>query len=140
MVQRGTGYFEYNFDDEIIMSGTIHPIDDACLVKKTKIVHVSEENFENFQSCSSNVELYTVLENSGYYLGDEFKNIFSFNTYNNHIQGYVKWKNDWVYFLEGLLKFSILDNLGTHSIETPIAIREITVFPRMFENYVDKSM
>jgi len=78
-------------------------------------------------------EIYAILENNGYDLGENFKNITNFNVYRKNIQGHVKWKNDWVYFLDGLLKFPILEDLGTCHIEAPVSIRQISIVPAMFE-------
>lgn len=138
MIQKGTGYFEYNLNNKIIFSGVISFLYGLSLNIEPKISRTLDKTSENFQGSVSKNEIYTILENNGHQLGDNFKNITSFEMYKKDIQGYVKWQNDWVYFLDSLFKFPVLEKLGTCHIETPVSIRQISIIPEVFENYTDK--
>jgi len=136
MIQWGSGLFEYNFNDEVIFSGQISFKDDLNLIEKPE----NDKKSNNFQGCISNEELYAILKKNGYNLGDNFKNITHLDVYKNNIQGLVKWENDWIYFLDGLLKFPLLDNLGTHQTEAPVSIRQLVINPIMFNKYTKKGI
>lgn len=83
----------------------------------------------------SKEEMYAFFENNGFDFGENFKNITNVSVYKNNVQGYVKWKSDWIYFLEGVLKFSILKNLDTCYTETPVYIRKIIIEPLVFNEH-----
>lgn len=105
---------------------------------KTEKIIALDITSDEFQGCVLEEEIYAVFENNGFNLGDDYKNITKFDIYKNCIQGNIKWKNDWIYFLDGLLKFPILENLGTCPIETPISIRQISINPTMFTKNNEK--
>lgn len=138
MIHLGSGHFEYNVDDEIVLSGQISSLHDKTfnlqLEKSTYLDMASDD----FLGSVFNDEIYTVLENSGLNLGDKFKNIIKFEMNTKNIQGYIKWTNDWIYFLDGLLKFPLLQNLGTSNVEAPIYIRQLSIIPAMFKSNTEK--
>jgi len=138
MIQWGTGHFEYYLKDEVIFSGQISFINNEKLNKKTENTIESDITSGNFQECILKDEIYEIFKNNGFSLGDNFKNITKFNIYKKYIQGNIRWKNDWIYFLDGLFKFPILKNLGTYPIETPISIRQISINPTMYKKYIVK--
>lgn len=80
------------------------------------------------------------MKNNGYNLGDNFKSIIHFDVYKNNIQGSVKWENDWIYFLNGLLEFPLLENLGICQLEAPVSIRQIIINPNVFNKCTVKSI
>jgi len=133
MIQWGTGHFEYNLNDEVIFSGQISFLNDVHANKKTEKTTSFDITSNEFQGCLTKDEIYAIFENNGFNLGDDYKNITKFNIYENYIQGNIKWKNDWIYFLDGLFKFSILEHLGICPIETPISIRQMSINPSMFK-------
>jgi len=95
-----------------------------------------DKSSDNFHECVLKDEIYAILEKSGFNLGDNFKNMTDFSIYKNYIQGYLTWKNDWIYFLDGLLKIPLLENLSACQIAVPVSIRRINIIPAMFEiNY-----
>lgn len=53
--------------------------------------------------------------------------------YKNNVEGYVKWQNDWIYFLDNLLKFPLLENVDTRFNEAVTSIRQIKVDPKTFD-------
>jgi len=138
MIQWGTGLFEYNFDDEVILSGTVGFPRDIDLNKTFDEPTAFDNTSDDFHGHVSNDEIYAILENNGHSLGDNFKNVTNCSVYKTNIKGYVKWKKDWIYFLDGLLKFPILENLGARRVEAPVSIRQVTIVPSAFENSVDE--
>lgn len=138
MIQKGTGCFEYNFNNETIFSGVVNFSDEIDSTKKPENSEILYKTSENVQSCISKDEIYTVLEKNGYCLGDNYRNITNLKSYKNYIRGHVKWNNDWIYFLDSLFKFPALENLGMRPIEAPVSIREVKIIPAMFENLIDK--
>lgn len=68
-------------------------------------------------------------------MGENFKNITNFNAYKYNVQGYVNWKNDWIYFLDGVLKFPMLENLDTCHSGAPVSIRQIIIEPLVFNKH-----
>jgi len=138
MIQWGSGSFEYNLNDEVILSGQISFLNNIPSNLKTEQIKELDITSDEFQECILAEEIYTIFENNGFNLGDNFKNITKFDIYKNYIQGNIKWKNDWIYFLDGLIKFPILENLGTCPIETPISIRQISINPTMFKKNTEK--
>lgn len=138
MIQWGSGHFEYNLNDEVIFSGQISFLNNVYSSIETEKIKSLDITSDEFQECILKEEIYAVFENNGFNLGDNFKNITKFNIYKNYIQGNIKWKNDWIYFLDGLIKFPILENIGTCPIETPIFIRQISINPMMFKKNTEK--
>lgn len=139
MIQWGSGLFEYTFNDEVILSGKIGYLHDIDLNTTSDETITLNKIIEDFQGSVSNDEIYAILENSGYSLGDNYKNIVNFDVYKKNIQGYVKWENDWIYFLDGLLKFPLLEHLNMCYTEAPVSIRQISIAPKMFEKKSEKS-
>lgn len=131
MIQSGSGLFEYSFGNEVILSGQIAFLKDINLGTKLKISKSLDKTSEDFLGQVSKDEIYDILNNNGFNLGDNFKNIINFEMYKRDIQGYVKWENDWIYFLDGLLKFPLLQNLSIYQTKTPIFIRQISIDPSM---------
>lgn len=129
MIQWGSGKFEYSINNEIIFTGQLEFIhrDDVKLDKSNR------KTFDHFYGCISKDEVYAIFENNGFYLGDNFKNITNVDIYKNNILGYVQWKNDWIYFLDGLLKFPLLENIDIRFNEAVTYIRQLTVNPKTFE-------
>lgn len=136
MIQLGSGVFECNIDNEIILSGEIQFSNNKTLGStEEKSIHFDETSEDLHLNLSEN-EIHSILENNGFNLG--FKNIANLKIYKNKIQGLVKWENDWINFLEGLFKFPYLEHLGTGPIEIPVYIRELCIIPALFENRSDK--
>lgn len=131
MIQNASGFFEYIINDEIILSGHICNFDNKNLNSKLEVPKISNNLLNDFQGCISKYELYYILEENGYQLGDNFKNITNLNVYKKKIEGYVQWTNDWIYFLESLLKFPLFENLNISHIETPVSIRQININPAL---------
>jgi len=138
MIQLGSVVFECYIDNEIILSGEIRLLNDKVLSSTVEKTIDLDKTSEDFQGCVSENEIYSILEKNGFNLGESFKTITNFEVYKNVILGSVKWKNDWIYFLEGLFKFPYLEHLGTGPIETPVYIREICIIPTLFENCLMK--
>jgi len=138
MIQWGSGYFEYSLNDEVILSGQISFLNNVHLNTKTDEIISLDVTTDEFQECVLEKDIYEVFENNGFNLGDNFKNITKLDIYKNYIQGNIKWKNDWIYFLDGLFKFPILENLGTCPIGTPISIRQISINPTIFNKNTEK--
>jgi len=138
MIQLGSGVFECIMNDELILSGEIRFLNDIVLgsTEETSI-HMDERPDDFYGNVSEN-EMYSILKNNGFNLG--FQNIPNFKIYKNKIQGSVKWENDWIYFLEGLFKFPFLEHLGTGPIEIPVYIREMSIFPALFESSSEKGI
>lgn len=131
MIQKASGFFEYILNDIIILSGQICYFDDKVLNSKLEVPKISDRKLDDFHGCISKYELYNILEKNGYQLGDNFKNITYFNIYKKKIEGYVQWTNDWIYFLESLLKFPLFENLSISHVETPVSIRQISINPAL---------
>lgn len=141
MVQRGSGLFEFNCNDKTICSGQIQYLmqdnDLDVLPKKTLQLDTTVEHCLEY---AMKEEIYSVFEDNGYNLGDNFKNITNYKVNENIIQGCVKWKNDWIYFLDGLLKLSLLEDLSKNCMKSPIAIRNIIILPSTFDNITEKGI
>jgi len=138
MIQWGSGLFEYSVDDEVILSGRISCLNDNSLNPKTGKSFTSGKAADNFHECVSKDEIYAVLAKDGYDLGDNFKNMTNFNVYKNYVRGNVTWNDDWIYFLDGLLKFPLLENLGTCRTEAPVSVRQISIMPATLGNHTAK--
>lgn len=138
MIQWGTGLFEYNLNDEIILSGQVNYLHDDNLKTISEEPISSNRSIKDFYGCVPKNEIYTSLENIGYNLSNNFMNIINVNVFKKNIQGYVQWKNDWIYFLDGLLKFPLLENLDTCQLEAPVFIRNITINPTIFNDVIEK--
>lgn len=135
MIQLGSGLFEYTLDKNVIFSGHIeflHDSDKICLTSK-KAVSLDSKS-DDFHGSVSKVEIYNIFENNGFNPNNNFKNVTNIDIYKNNIQGYVKWRNDWIYFMDGLLKFPLLENLDTNDTQAPFFIREISIVPMIFNN------
>lgn len=133
MIQWGSGNFEYSINNEIILTGQLqfirrHDMKSTETIRKT---------FGHYLGRISKQEVYAIFENNGLILGDNFRNITNIDMYKNNIQGYVKWENDWIYFLDGLLKFPLLESIDTRFNESVVSIRQITVDPKHFEKIVE---
>lgn len=138
MIQSGSGYFEYTLDNKVIFSGQIeflHKNDISTISKKTISLDLKSDDFYGFISKD---EIYKNLENNGFTLKNNFKNITNLEMYRNNIQGYIKWKNDWIYFLDGLLKFPVFENLVSCHTQTPYFIRQISIVPTIFNSNVEE--
>lgn len=137
MIQCGSGHFEYILNNELIFSGEIGFFhNDLRNISEKSSVILNK----TIQGYVSKKEIYTFFEDSGFDFGDNFKNISYFNVYKNNVQGCVIWKNDWIYFLDGLLKFPILENLDTCHTETPVSIRQIIIEPLVFNKHTKKGI
>lgn len=132
----GSGLFECDIDNEVILSGEIRFLNHIDLSStEEKSIHLDKTTDDVHANISEN-EIYSILKNNGFNLG--FKNITNYKMYKNNIQGSVKWENDWIHFLEGLLKFPFLEHLGTGPIEIPVYIREMYINAALFENRSEK--
>lgn len=141
MIQWGSGLFEYNIDDELVLSGKICYLHETDLNSKSDLSLTLDEKPDNIHGIVLKYEIYTILENNGYTLGENFKNISNFHVYKNDIRGNVNWNNDWIYFLDSLLQFPLLENLGTsHEIEAPISIRQISITPGIIDKNIKKGL
>lgn len=138
MIQWGTGHFEYNLNDEVIFSGQISFLDNVHLNIKTEKTIALDITSDEFHECLMKEEIYDIFKNNEFNLGEDYKNITKFDIYKNYIQGNIKWKNDWIYFLNGLFTFPILEHLGMCPIETPISIRQMNINPTVFKKNNDK--
>jgi len=136
MIQLGSGIFECDVDNKVILSGEIRFLNDIVLGSTEEKSKHLDKTTDDFHCNVSENEIYSILKNNGFNLG--FKNITNLNIYKHFIQGSVKWENDWINFLEGLLKFPFLEHLGTGPIEIPVYIREIYINPALFENRSEK--
>ncbi|KAF0755952.1 fatty acid synthase-like isoform X1 [Aphis craccivora] len=140
MIQLGSGTFECNIDNESVLSGEIRFLNDTVLDStKEKSIYLDKTS-EDFQGYITENEIYSTLKNKGFNLGEDFKNITNYEIYKNSIQCSVKWRNDWIYFLEGLIKFPFLEDLGTDPIQIPVYIRELYINPALFENISEKDI
>lgn len=138
MIQYGSGLFECNIDNELVFSGQISFMDKKDLNTKSTQPIKLDKISNTYDGYLLKDEIYAMLENNGYCLGDSYKNIIKIDTSEKYIQGYVKWTNDWVYFLDGLLKFTLLEDLETHKLNAPISIREIKINPVIYQNSTEK--
>lgn len=138
MIQTGSGLFEYNLDNEVILSGQIVFSKNSNLSMKIEVSKSLNKASDDFQGQVSKDEIYDILDNNGFTLGDNFKNIVNFEMYKKNIIGYIKWKNDWIYFLDGLFKLSLLENLESCHTETPVSIRQININPLMYTNNTEE--
>ncbi|XP_060835401.1 fatty acid synthase-like [Rhopalosiphum padi] len=140
MIQLGSGIFECNIDNEIVLSGEIRFLNDTVFGStKEKLIHLDKTS-NDFQGYLSENEIYSILKNNGLNLEGDFKNITNFEIYKNNIQCSVKWRNDWIYFLEGLFQFPFLEHLGTGPVKIPVYIRELCISPALFENHSEKDI
>lgn len=128
MIQCGSGNFEYSINNEVILTGRLQFI----LCNDVKLDKPKSITSDEFFGCMSKDEVYAIFENNGFHLGDDFKNITYIDMYKNNIRGYVKWKNDWIYLLDGLLKFPLLENIDMRFNEAVASIRQITIDPQTF--------
>lgn len=141
MIQCGTGLFEYTLDNEIICTGQIgFMLNNDDLIAHPETSSDLDKMSDNFQWSISKDEVYDVLEKIGYNLGDNFKNITSFNVYKKIIQGHVAWENDWIYFMDGLFKIPLIGDIGVCHLEAPVYIRQICIDPETFEKRTKKGM
>lgn len=136
MIQKGTGNFEFNYNNKVIFSGEIKFFEDKNLKKIIEKTNLNE-TVEDFQGDVPKDDIYDIFENGGYELGENFKLINKFGIYKNRIQGNVQWKNDWIYFLDALLKFSMVENIGLCPIEAPVSIGNIIISPQAFKNIIN---
>lgn len=138
MIQSGSGNFEYYINNDVVFSGRIcFSHDKEPKSEKTIGIDRTSEDYEGYVH---NGEIYKMLKYRGYNLGDNFKNIISYEVCSKNIQGYVKWNNDWIYFLDGLFKFTLLENLGAQHLSSPVSVRKIILNPKMMENISQKSI
>ncbi|XP_050524470.1 fatty acid synthase-like isoform X2 [Daktulosphaira vitifoliae] len=139
MIQN-TGYFEFNHNDAILLSGYINFFDSSF--RKTTSLSFSNLNLiENtMELFLTKNELYTFLEQKGYNLGKNFKTIDNVKLCKNFILADIKWKNDWFYFLDALLKIKILENLDISHAEIEESIHEIIFYPEKFKNCEKKNI
>lgn len=140
MIQIGTGHFEYNIDNELIASGQIRFLNEKDFDTKSIKPLILDKISNTYEGHLYEDEIYAMLKNNGYCLGNNYKNIIKLDNSEKLIQGYVKWTNDWVYFIDGLLKFTLLDDLNTHKVNAPVSIREIKINPAIFKNISDKGI
>ncbi|XP_050438788.1 fatty acid synthase-like isoform X2 [Adelges cooleyi] len=134
MIQ-SSGFFELNLNGAIILTGQIEFTDKECISSQT--IYQSNENSE--WSISKN-EVYAMFEEKGYQLGEHFKTISNVEIFRNEIRANIKWNNDWLHFLDSLLKISLLEKLNASNIETPNSILEIWINPTILENCNDESI
>lgn len=133
MIQWGSGQFEYSLNDEVIFSGQIGFLTDENSIKNPEKSTELCKTSDDYQGSVSKEEIYNLMENHGYDLGDNFKNITNIDFYKQDIQGYVEWNNDWIYFMDSLLKIPSMDDLDVRRPEAPISVRQICINPAMFE-------
>lgn len=133
MIQWGSGNFEYSFNDEVIFTGRLEFLQNNNVISEKS----DRKKFDQFFGSVSEDEVYASFENNGFHLGDNFKNITNVDLYKNNIQGSVKWQNDWIYFLDGLLKFPLLENIDIRFNEGVASIRQITIDPKTLEKNVE---
>jgi len=132
MIQPGTGNFEYNIDDEIVLSGKVsYSRGDDCTTETAE----QTPNTLDFEERLFKHEIYAALEKVGFHLGDNFKNLTDFRVNDYNIRGCVTWNNDWVYFLDGLFKVPLLRNFGTCQMDAPVSVRQINITPATFGKY-----
>lgn len=134
MIQWGTGNFEYSINDVTILSGKIRFMENTDLEKKFENTTTFDKTSDDFLEYVLKDEIYALLEHNGYNLGDNFKNISDLKIYKNNIQGNVKWINDWIYLLDGILKFPLFENMSAYLLESPVFIREILINPLKIMN------
>lgn len=133
----GSGNFECIINNEVILTGqVVNSIDNDQLNSMTpmKLNNDSDE----FQGFLPSEEMYDTLKRNGFNLKDSYKNIASCENYTNNIQGYVNWENDWIYFLDGLMMFPIIENIGNCTPGAPVSIRQISIVPTMVEHTTEK--
>lgn len=140
MIQYGSGCFECNIDNKLVFSGQIRFSDETDLNTKLTQSTSSDQLNNAHEGFLLKNEIYTMFENNGYCLGDNYKNILNVNISENRIQGHVKWMRDWVYFIDGLLSFTLLEDLETQKLNAPICIREIKINPAIVQNVSEKGM
>lgn len=142
MIQWGSGLFEYTLDNKVIFSGKIAFLNknDIQLCTESNKIASLDTRSDDFHASISKDEIYNIIENKGFDLGDNFKNITNLDIYKNNVQGYVKWKNDWIYFIDGLLKFPSLDNLDAYHTQAPFSVRKMSIAPMMFKSNTEEGI
>lgn len=140
MIQSGSGFFEYSIEEEVVFSGQISFLEDENLNPTSGKSLILGKKSNDFYGSIPKYEIFTIMENSGFNIGDNYKNITNCDIYKNNIQGFVNWNNDWIYFLNSLLKFPLLENYETYIIEAPIYVRRININPKLFEKNPNNGM
>ncbi|VVC44020.1 Acyl transferase/acyl hydrolase/lysophospholipase,Acyl transferase,Malonyl-CoA [Cinara cedri] len=139
LIQRGSGLFEFNLNNKTICSGQIHLLQDDLNVMPEHLINL-HTTAKQFQEFGLKEKIYSIFEDNGCNLGDNYKNITEFNVHKNNIEGCIKWKNDWIYFLDSLLKFPLLEDLTKNCTKAPVSIRGIIIRPDMFENSTEQDV
>ncbi|XP_050438841.1 fatty acid synthase-like [Adelges cooleyi] len=134
MIQ-SSGFFEFSFNGTIVLTGQIEFTDKKYITPQTIY-----QTIENSELSISKNEVYAMFKKKGYQLGEHFKTINNVEIFKNEIRANIKWNNDWLYFLDSLLKISLLEHLNGHFIETPNSIQEIWINPTIFENCNDENI
>lgn len=131
MIQWGSGHFEYNLNDEVICSGRISfsADDDPTGNNTGKLSAGPGKTSDDYQGSVSKEEIYSLMGNHGYDLGDKFRNIGGVDFYKQDVRGHVQWHGDWIYFLDGLLRMPSLNDLDVRRLESPVSVRQISIDP-----------
>lgn len=140
MIQIGTGLFEYSINKEVIFSGQIKFLDNSNANQTTEKSLILDKTSNDFYGSIPKDEIYTIMKNNRFDVGDNFKNITNCDVYKNNIQGFVDWNNDWIYFLDSLFKFPLLENDENCTIKAPTTIRKINIIPTLFLNNTKKGI
>ncbi|XP_050423058.1 fatty acid synthase-like [Adelges cooleyi] len=130
-----SGFFELSWNGTIILTGQIE-----FTTKKYSIPQTLDHAIENSESLISKNEIYAIFEKKGYQLGEHFKTINNVELFKNEIRANIKWNNDWLYFLDSLLKISLLENVNASFIETTKSIQEIWINPTILQSCNDESI
>lgn len=138
MIQKGSGLFEASHKNQLILTGQISILKDLNVQPEIPTASENETTEKCIQGMTSKNELYTIFKNNRYELGNNYKNIKDFKMFENEICGHIEWQNDWIYFLEGLLKLSVLENIARCCIHTPVSVRQIVIHPEIFEEHLEK--
>nr|XP_018901189.1 PREDICTED: fatty acid synthase-like [Bemisia tabaci] len=132
LYQRGSGDFEYYWNDELICKGKLSLWEGKTdsLSVETDILTASE--VQPNISISSD-EIYQLLEGSGYHIDKKWQTIIRQSFYDDEWHGVVTWKDNWIVFLDSLLKLSILKEIESGGKMVKLTeIQQLIINPTVF--------
>ncbi|KAK7602868.1 hypothetical protein V9T40_006842 [Parthenolecanium corni] len=136
MVNQGSGSFEVLLEKntehdnpKLLLTGTIYvPFENLNIENATE----KKENRTSIRI--SGDEFYKMLNEIGYELEDDFNNVEEVSMNDKGSTGKIKWNDNWVGFLDSLLKIYMYSDKKKSDLMFPDRIRRLAICTSQFES------
>ncbi|KAF7404650.1 hypothetical protein HZH66_003556 [Vespula vulgaris] len=132
MIQKGSGKFEVQEGNAIIITGTIRNIETN--ISKEKVpVDVIKRNLNNEEVELNEKDIYKEFKLRGYQYSGFFKSIRSASL--SEPKGYIEWKSNWAAFMDNMMQMKMI-NVDTRDLLVPTGIQKLVIDAKAHKEFI----